>query len=57
MLGNLHPQYRSSLKMLNLAILCLVKWIKKYGMQKVLKPLMADIALLEAVRLNYPALL
>ena len=48
-LGNLHPKYRLSLKILNLAILCPVKWIKKYGMQQVLKPLMADVALLESV--------
>ena len=45
----MHPKYRSSLKMLNLAILCPVKWIKKYSMAKVLKPLMADVALLESV--------
>ncbi|XP_046852978.1 uncharacterized protein LOC124446190 [Xenia sp. Carnegie-2017] len=54
-LGNIHPKYRSSLKMLNLAILCPVKWIKKYSMAKVLKPLMADVALLESengVQLN-----
>ena len=48
-LGNLHPKYRSSLKMLNLAILCRVKWIKQYGMEKVLNPLMADLKLLESV--------
>ena len=35
--------------MLNLAILCPVKWIKNYGTQHVLKLLMADVALLESV--------
>ena len=30
MLENLHLKYRSSIKTLNLAILCPVKWIKKY---------------------------
>jgi hypothetical protein len=49
-LGNVHPKYRSSLKTLNLVILCPTKWIKKYGMTKILKPIMmADIALLESV--------
>ena len=43
-LGNIYPKYRSSLKLtLNLVILSPVKWIKKYGMNDVLKPLMADI--------------
>lgn len=49
MLGNLHPKFRSSLKSLNLVILCPVKWIKIYGMDKILRPLMGDIALLESV--------
>ena len=49
MLGNVHLKYRSSLKTLNLVILCPTKWIKKYGMTKILKPMMADIALLESV--------
>ena len=49
MIGNLHPKYRSSIKTLNLAILCPVMWIKKYGFEQVLKPMMADIALLESV--------
>lgn len=49
MLGNIHPKYRSSLKTLNLAILCPTKCIKKYGLTKILKPFMADIALLESV--------
>ncbi len=48
-LGSIHPKYRSSLKILNLAILCPVKWIKKYGMQQILKPLMADVVLLKSV--------
>ena len=49
MLGNVHPKYRSLLKTLNLVILCPTKWIKKYGMTKIIKPMMADIALLESV--------
>ena len=49
MLGNLHPKYRSSLKNVNLLILCPVKWIKKYGMNKILQPFMSDLALLESV--------
>ena len=49
MLGNIHPKYRSSLKTLNFTILCPTKWIKKYGLTKILKTMMADIALLESV--------
>ncbi|CAB4007939.1 uncharacterized protein LOC110246895 [Paramuricea clavata] len=55
MLGNLHRKFRSSLKSLNLVILCPVKWIKMYGMDKVLRPFMSDLALLESdhgVQLN-----
>jgi hypothetical protein len=50
--GNLHPKFRSSLKSLNLAILCPVKWINIYGMDKVLRPFMSDLALLESVSHN-----
>ncbi|XP_028418042.1 uncharacterized protein LOC114542794 isoform X2 [Dendronephthya gigantea] len=54
-LGNFHPKYRSCLKNLNLLILCPVKWIKMYGMDKVLRPFMSDLAMLESehgVQLN-----
>ena len=48
-LGNIHPKYRSALKALQLVILCPVQHIKKYGIDKVLQPLMADLAILESV--------
>ena len=49
MLGNIHPKYRSALKALQLVILCPVQHIKSYGMDKILQPLMADLAILESV--------
>jgi hypothetical protein len=49
MLGNLHPKFRSSLKNLNLVMLCPVRWIKMYGMDKVLRPFMSELASLESV--------
>ncbi|XP_038062995.1 uncharacterized protein LOC119733674, partial [Patiria miniata] len=46
-LGNLSPQYRSKLHVLQLALLCKSKHLKKYGFKKVLQPLINDLAVLE----------
>ncbi|XP_072016668.1 uncharacterized protein [Amphiura filiformis] len=46
-LGNLHPQFRSKLYVIQLAILCKASLVKKYGFEKVLEPLIKDLKILE----------
>ena len=48
-LGNLCPQYRSVINMIQLVALCPVPYINTYGMNKILQPFMRDISLLESV--------
>ena len=48
-LGNLQPQYRSVINVIQLVALCPVPYIGTYGMNKILQPLMRDLHLLESV--------
>ena len=48
-LGNLRPQFRSVINMIQLVALCPVPHINTYGMNKTLQPFMRDISLLESV--------
>jgi len=48
-LGNLRPQFRSVINMIQLVALCPVPYINTYGMNKILQPFMRDISLLESV--------
>lgn len=47
LLGNLHPKFRSKLYVIQLAILAKSDLIKKYGIDKVIDPLVQDITKLE----------
>ena len=42
-LGNIAPLYRSQFRLINLAIVATVPIIEKYGLNKVLEPLIADL--------------
>lgn len=42
-LANISPQYRSQLKMINLAIVATVPIIEKHGLDMILKPFIADL--------------
>ncbi|XP_072047514.1 uncharacterized protein [Amphiura filiformis] len=46
-IGNLSPKYRSKLHVIQLAMLCKSKHIKRYGFKKVLVPLIRDLKVLE----------
>lgn len=46
-LGNLSPQYKSKLYVIQLAIICKSIHIKKYGFSKVMEPLIQDLIILE----------
>ena len=43
MLGNIHPKFRSRLKMIQLVSLCYTKYIKKYSMNTVLEVIVNDL--------------
>lgn len=47
-LGNLSPQYKSKLYVIQLAIICKSIHIKKYGFSKVMEPLIQDLITLES---------
>lgn len=51
-LGNLSPQYRSVINIIQLVALCRVPLINKYGMNRILQPFMQDIHELESVSLH-----
>ena len=42
-LGNIAPEYRSQLKVINLAIIATVPLIEKHGLDEVLKPFFNDL--------------
>ncbi|KAJ8035843.1 Sterile alpha motif domain-containing protein 3 [Holothuria leucospilota] len=46
-LGNLSPKYRAKLSSIQLVSLCYSRFIKKYGFEKVLKPFLEDVKILE----------
>lgn len=46
MLGNINPIKRSKLKGIQLLALCKHTLIKKYGINKIIKPIVEDIKLL-----------
>lgn len=48
-LGNIAPMYRSSGKAIQLLCWCKTSHIKKYGIDAILKPLIADLKKLEQV--------
>lgn len=50
-LGNIAPMYRSSHKVIQLLCLCKTSNIKKYGIDAVLRPFMADLQKLEQVNI------
>ena len=45
-LGNIHPKYRSPLRVIHLALAAVVPVIEKYGIDKVLKPFIHDLTTL-----------
>ena len=45
-LGNVHPKYRSKLKLLQLAIVASIPVIEKHGLNTVLKPFVHDLNIL-----------
>ena len=45
-LGNIHPQYRSSLRMINLLIAATLPVVEKYGIDKILQPFVKDLQIL-----------
>ncbi len=49
LLGNLRPEMRSSLKLIQLVTLVRQQYIKDYGIDKVLEPFMSSIRELESV--------
>ena len=48
-LGNVRPQFRSSLKSIQLVSVMKASYIQKHGMNAILQPFMDDIKLLERV--------
>ena len=49
LLGNISPQFRSSLNIIQLLTVVKQSYIKEYGIDKILEPFMKDIASLESV--------
>ena len=45
-LGNIHPKYRSSLRLIHLVIAATVPVVEKHGLSKVLKPFVEDLNVL-----------
>ena len=52
-LGNLEPKYRAKLDTMQLSILCRTSYIKKYGLNAVLQPLLRDVAVLETEGISF----
>ena len=50
-LGNIPSKYRTTLKDIQLAILCSSYFIEKYGYKKILEPLLTDLIILETKRI------
>ena len=50
-LGNLSPEYRSSIKSIHLVAIAKSSVISKYGANKILEPFMKDIQQLEKVHM------
>ncbi|KAJ8022037.1 hypothetical protein HOLleu_39411 [Holothuria leucospilota] len=46
-LGNLSPKFRSKLNMIQLACLCPTEYVKEYGLENVLAPLVRDLKSIE----------
>ena len=42
-LGNIHPRFRSKLKMIHLVAICKTRYIQKYSLNVVLEHLVQDI--------------
>ena len=53
-LGNICRQYRSQLKMINLAIVATVPVIEKHGLDKVLQPFIRDLNILSTTGISIP---
>ena len=53
-LGNVRPQFRSSLKSIQLVSILKASYIQKYGINSVLQPFMNDVKLLEKVHVYLP---
>lgn len=47
-LGNIHPKYRSNLKHIHLLLLVKYNTLKKYGVKKIVEPLISDLKKLES---------
>lgn len=47
-LENIYNKYRSKLKSINLFATCNVHYIKKYGMDKILEPLVEELKILSS---------
>lgn len=45
-LGNIHPKFRSTFRAINLAIVCTKPVIEKYGLDKIMEPLIRDLNIL-----------
>ena len=45
-LGNIHPKYRSSLRMINLLIAATMPVVEKHGIDQILQPLISDLEIL-----------
>ena len=45
-LGNIHPKYRSSLRVIHLLIAATVPVVEKYGLDEILQPLIRDLRIL-----------
>ena len=52
-LGNLSPQYRSVINMVQLVALCKTSLISTYGINRILQPFMRDLSILESVSTCY----
>lgn len=52
-LGNVRPQFRSKMKMINLVAACKQNYIKKYGMDSILNPFIEDLKKLVSIILRF----
>ena len=53
-LGNVHPKYRSKLRLNQLAIIATVPVIEKHGLHTILKPFIHDLNILASVGIDVP---
>ena len=51
-LGNIHPKYRSSLRVINLLIAATIPVVEKHGLDEILKPFLCDLKTLADVGIN-----